>query len=182
MFRASFAAWGLLELVLVIREGNHGEDSRLDGRTRQFVFFSVIAAVITAIVLAQLPILRLAPATLFSFVGAVILAAGVAVRAWAVLTLGRYFRLTLTVTPDQPVITSGPYRFIRHPAYAAMLLSVLGLGLGLGSLLSVLVALTMPVPALLRRINLEEQALRRTLGQAYENYCGGTRRLVPGVW
>jgi protein-S-isoprenylcysteine O-methyltransferase Ste14 len=48
--------------------------------------------------------------------------------------------------------------------------------------LSLLVAVTIPVPALMRRINLEEHVLCETLGEAYENYCSRTRRLVPGLW
>jgi protein-S-isoprenylcysteine O-methyltransferase len=54
-------------------------------------------------------------------------------RWYAVTTLGRYFTVDVTTEPSQPVIDVGPYRRVRHPAYAAMLLALLGVALVLGN-------------------------------------------------
>ena len=45
------------------------------------------------------------------------------------MTLGRYFTFTVMTSADQPVVTSGPYRFVRHPGYTGVLLIVIGAGL-----------------------------------------------------
>ena len=69
---------------------------------------------------------------------AVVILAGIAFRAYAVRTLGRYFTNDVAVSADQPVIQAGPYRLIRHPAYTGTLLSALGVGLGMTNWLSLI--------------------------------------------
>lgn len=59
--------------------------------------------------------------------------AGFAMRRWSEMTLGRYFTFTVMTSADQPVITNGPYRFVRHPGYSGVLLVVLGAGLVTGN-------------------------------------------------
>jgi protein-S-isoprenylcysteine O-methyltransferase Ste14 len=49
--------------------------------------------------------------------GIVTMVAGMAVRVWALRVLGEQFRRDVVVTPDQPVVTGGPYRWVRHPSY-----------------------------------------------------------------
>jgi protein-S-isoprenylcysteine O-methyltransferase Ste14 len=79
-------------------------------------------------------------------------------------------------------VTDGPYRVIRHPAYAGTLLLTAGLGLALGNWLSLALLLVVPFVGHLPRIRAEELALERSLGDAYRDYETGTRRLVPGLW
>src|SRR6516164_8045638 len=51
---------------------------------------------------------------------------GTALRWYAVTTLGRYFTVDVASEASQPVIDVGPYRRVRHPAYAGMLLALFG--------------------------------------------------------
>ncbi|HUI54099.1 MAG TPA: isoprenylcysteine carboxylmethyltransferase family protein [Bryobacteraceae bacterium] len=79
------------------------------------------------------------------------------------------------------VITTGPYRVVRHPMYSGMMLLLPGGALILGSAWG-LAPIAMLMATLLVRTVLEEGALRREL-PGYEEYCTRTRyRLVPGVW
>lgn len=79
------------------------------------------------------------------------------------------------------VVSSGPYRFMRHPMYAGILLFVIGTSLLLGSGYGVLAGLVF-VLALARRAVLEERMLRAEL-QGYEAYMQQVRyRLIPHVW
>ena len=48
-------------------------------------------------------------------------AAGVAFRLWAVFTLGRFYSHSVRLRRDHRIVESGPYRFVRHPAYAGMI-------------------------------------------------------------
>ena len=89
---------------------------------------------------------------------------------------------TIEVDPDQAVVTTGPYRWIRHPSYAGLLLIVAGLGLAIGNWLSAAACLVLPLPALAWRIHVEEAELGRVLGDAYGAYRKGTARLIPGLW
>jgi protein-S-isoprenylcysteine O-methyltransferase Ste14 len=141
-------------------------------------FAGVALAFVAAGVHDRLPGPRWLPAV----AGIVVMWAGFALRAWAVRTLGRFFRVEVTVDSDQTVVDTGPYARVRHPSYTGLLVFYLGLGISLDSYLSVLGAVLLPMAAVVNRIAHEERALRRDLGEAYELYSTRTRRLVPGVW
>jgi protein-S-isoprenylcysteine O-methyltransferase Ste14 len=105
---------------------------------------------------------------------------GVALRAWAIHTLGQgYSHRVRKPTPDG-IITSGPYRFVRHPAYSGMLLAHAGVLILFCNIFSVVALFAVFVPALVRRIHVEERELL-----AIPDYCAfaATRaRLLPGIW
>lgn len=108
--------------------------------------------------------------------------AGVCLRWWCSRTLGRYFTLTVMVSPGQPVIRAGPYRFLRHPSYLGILLVLAGLGLTYGNWLSLAVLILLPFGGLINRIHVEEAALSAALGPAYASYAATRKRLIPFVW
>ena len=111
--------------------------------------------------------------------GVIVMWLGLATRVSA---LGGAFRTTVEVDPDQAVVTTGPYRWIRHPSYAGLLLIVAGLGLAFGNWLSAAACVALPLPALAWRIHVEEAELSRVLGDAYRAYQTRTSRLIPGRW
>jgi len=104
--------------------------------------------------------------------GLVVMWAGLAVRIWAILVLGRAFRTTVEVDPGQAVVDCGPYRWVRHPSYAGTLVISAGVGLTLGNWLSLAIMLLLPLAAMLRRISVEETALTEVLGQPYQALPG----------
>ena len=94
----------------------------------------------------------------------------------------RAFRTTIEVDPEQTVVSTGPYRWVRHPSYCGLLLIVAGFGLSTGNWLSLAACVVVPLPALVRRIHLEEAELDRVLGAAYRTYESGKARLIPRLW
>jgi protein-S-isoprenylcysteine O-methyltransferase Ste14 len=114
--------------------------------------------------------------------GAVLVVAGVTIRVWAVLTLGRWFTTVVRVAEDQQVVSDGPYRWVRHPSYLGLLVALAGLGLMLTDWASLAVAVLLPLATLVWRIRVEERALRDGLGAAYGDFAAGRKRLLPGVW
>lgn len=82
---------------------------------------------------------------------------------------------------QQTVITTGPYRVVRHPMYAGVCLYVIAIPLMLGSWLGLACAPLFVIGFVLR-IFIEERALRRGL-PGYDDYMARVRwRLMPGVW
>jgi protein-S-isoprenylcysteine O-methyltransferase Ste14 len=105
---------------------------------------------------------------------------GIALRWWAVLTLGRFFTTRVITRPDQTVVQSGPYRWVRHPSYTGALLTVLGVLLCNTNWLS-LACFVLALPGFAYRIAVEERALATALGEPYRDYMRRTKRLVPFV-
>lgn len=99
---------------------------------------------------------------------------------WVIWT-NRYAGRTIRVEEGQKVISSGPYRVVRHPLYAFSLVMFLFAPLALGSYVA-LPALVLFLPIYVLRILNEEKVLRAEL-PGYTKYCERTRwRMVPGVW
>jgi protein-S-isoprenylcysteine O-methyltransferase Ste14 len=114
--------------------------------------------------------------------GELVFIAGLILRFWAVLTLGRFFKITVSIQEGHRVIRSGPYRLLRHPSYSGVLLALLGLSLALGTWLGLLAVIVLPLIGVLIRIRVEEAALIDALGSDYVSYAEKTRRLIPGIW
>jgi protein-S-isoprenylcysteine O-methyltransferase Ste14 len=88
---------------------------------------------------------------------------------------------TIELTPDQRVISTGPYALVRHPMYAGALVMLLGIPIALGSWWGLLVIVAM-MPALIWRLLDEEKFLARNL-PGYVEYRKKVRyRLIPLVW
>lgn len=104
---------------------------------------------------------------------------GVKGRLWALDTLGKYHSLQIKIIEDHPLITSGPYRYIRHPIYFFSILEVLGCALIPNSLFAFLIALFGYTPLLLFRLFLEEKILIQTFGPAYLEYKQTVPCLIP---
>jgi protein-S-isoprenylcysteine O-methyltransferase Ste14 len=115
-----------------------------------------------------------------SIAGLGLFAAGWVVAAWAVLV--NAFALTVIRAQDgQVVVSSGPYRFVRHPIYFAGVLVMLGESLWLGSNLALL-AMLVPTGILIARIHVEERFLAANV-EGYGDYTAHVRyRLIPGFW
>lgn len=108
-------------------------------------------------------------------------AAGLALRAWSMRTLGRSYSRTLRVELAQRTVESGPYRFVRHPGYAGSLLIWTGFALTSRSLPVVEWVGGLLALAYHRRVAAEEALLSREL-PGYEAYSRRTKRLIPFVW
>ncbi len=92
-----------------------------------------------------------------------------------------YTRGTIEVSEKQQVITSGPYRFVRHPMYAGALFMLLVTPLALGSWVALPFAVLMVVVIAIRLID-EEKFLAKNLS-GYTEYCQKVRyHLLPNVW
>jgi Isoprenylcysteine carboxyl methyltransferase (ICMT) family len=62
--------------------------------------------------------------------GVAVTGTGIALRQWAITTLGRFFVGHVLVQPGQTVVNSGPYRWLRHPSYTGLWLEMIGTGAG----------------------------------------------------
>ena len=175
------AVWVLLEL----RQSTTRRTEGVRAGWRSEVLFRVIVglgAVAAGLLSRVAPSATIRPAAVADWIGLVLFWSGILLRQWSFHALGRYFTFTVTTSSDQPVIVDGPYRLIRHPGYAAVLLVIVAVGLLLGNWWS-LVCLTATVAgAFVLRIRVEERALVHDLGDGYRSYAATHKRLVPFIW
>jgi protein-S-isoprenylcysteine O-methyltransferase Ste14 len=177
----SAAIWVLVELHQSIAHRSAGVKAKWGSE----IAFRVMVGggVVAAALLARLaPPDTIGPADVVAWVGLVLFWCGLSLRVWSIRTLGRYFTFIIQTASGQPVIVSGPYRVIRHPSYAGLLLIVMAVGLFIGMWWS-LISLTVAVAAgLVFRIRVEERALMQNLGEDYRGYAATHKRLVPFIW
>lgn len=183
LFVSVIVLWILFEVIdaVIIRKVRHGGRpiKRDDKGSNLFLRLSLYVSLIVAYLLAVNTISVL-PDWLF-YPGVVLMVAGILVRQWAIFTLGRFFTLTVSVQENQNVVDNGPYRFIRHPSYSGMFLTVIGIGVALQSWAGILVMVVLVGLAIGYRIRIEEKFLISELGDDYIRYMKRTKRLIPFV-
>ncbi len=153
---------------------------REGGREVAPVVFRVMVPVYSAIfplsVIEQIVLRREAPAAWMAAMIALFLAAK-SLKLWAVLQLRRDWTMKVVVPADLRVVTSGPYRFIRHPNYVAVLIEVIALPLAGGAWSTALIG-GLAFLALLRiRVRSEEEALFEH--PAYAGAMANKGRFLP---
>lgn len=113
-------------------------------------------------------------------IGIALTAAGIAFAVWARVHLGANWSRSVTVKQDHELITSGPYRWVRHPIYTGLIVGLSGAVVAIGEVRG-LVAFALIVVALLRKLRMEEAWMREQFGEGYAEYSKRTAALVPGI-
>jgi protein-S-isoprenylcysteine O-methyltransferase Ste14 len=178
----TLAVWALVEVGVRVRETVQGKGrSSRDRGTRVLIAMTLGAAIVAALVARSVAAELRMPGPL-RMAGVAVMWVGLALRVWAIAALGGDFRTSVEVEPGQAVVSSGPYRWIRHPSYAGLLLLVAGFGAALGNWLSLAFCVVVPLPAIVWRIHVEEAELDRVLGQPYRAYRSDRAQVIPRIW
>ena len=112
-------------------------------------------------------------------IGTVVFGSGIAVAIWARVHLGRNWGMPMTQKAEPELVTSGPYRFVRHPVYSGLLTAVLGTALVTNLIGIVIVAILAGYFYYCGSV--EEKNLTATFPTAYPAYRAGTKMLIPFV-
>jgi protein-S-isoprenylcysteine O-methyltransferase Ste14 len=184
VFYGLVAVFVLLEQRVRLRSFLDRTGERRDSGSLQLVILCVVVGLVSAFALAshaQGAAITVVRWPLF-ICGVALMAAGIVVRQWSVALLGSSFTVDVRVHQGQQVIDHGPYRFVRHPSYSGLLLTLAGIGLALDNWLSIICAVVVPAVGIVVRIRVEERALFDGLGEPYRRFAEGRARLVPHVW
>jgi protein-S-isoprenylcysteine O-methyltransferase Ste14 len=123
-----------------------------------------------------------AHAAALEWAGGTVMLAGIVLWMRAIATLGRYFSVNVDIPEDHRLVDTGVYAWVRHPAYAGMIITEAGFGIASADAVVAIAFLLIPAAAFLHRIGVEERALEVHLGDSYRSYASRTRRLVPFVY
>ncbi len=116
---------------------------------------------------------------LIGAIGAGVFALGIALAVWARVYLGRNWGMPMTEKAEPELVTSGPYRFVRHPIYSGLLLAVLGTAL-VTNLIGLIIVPVLGAYFFYSAV-VEEKNLTAALPTAYPAYKARTKRLIPFV-
>ena len=110
------------------------------------------------------------------------MALGISLRVWANQTLGASYTRKLRTVQGQRVVSDGPYRVLRHPGYAGVLLMWFAAGVGLRNWIA-LILIAFPLGwAYRRRMIAEEEMLLTNIGEPYRRYARRTWRIIPFIY
>lgn len=116
-------------------------------------------------------------------VGIALVVTGISIRLICRRTLGRYYMPQLKIQPGHELVTSGFYRYVRHPMYSAEFPLNIGLTLALGSIVGTVLMAVGILAVLVYRIRVEEAMLSAQFGNEWRAYVSKTKyRLVPLVF
>ncbi len=112
-------------------------------------------------------------------IGAVVFTCGIALAIWARIHLGRNWGMPMTERAEPELVTSGPYRNVRHPIYTGLLTALLGTALATN--LTGLVIVVLLGAYFYYSASVEEKNLIATFPSAYPAYRSRTKMLIPFV-
>ena len=119
----------------------------------------------------------------FSFLipGSVLTVLGLFGAIWARFHLGRNWSGYATYKEDQTLVTTGPYKYVRHPIYTSMILMFIGTILYYGSLFVSIFFIILAITFILRTRE-EEEIMLKLFGEKYAEYMKRTKRLLPLIY
>jgi methyltransferase len=92
-----------------------------------------------------------------------ILIAAQVLRYWAIASLGKYWNTKVLVVPGAPLINKGPYQYIRHPNYLAVVIEIAVIPLVFSCYITSVLFSILNLMVLRRRIGIEDSALSKAL-------------------
>lgn len=112
--------------------------------------------------------------------GLVLFALGLGFAIWARLNIGRNWGMPMTRSVERTLVTSGPYRLVRHPIYSGLLAAGLGTAVALGWVW--LAPVVLAGVYFLYSATVEERYLAEQFPDSYPAYKRSTKMLVPFVF
>jgi protein-S-isoprenylcysteine O-methyltransferase Ste14 len=117
-----------------------------------------------------------------SISGIILIVTGIIFRIWSIYTLGKNFTAAVMFKEKHQLITTGPYRFLRHPSYTGAFFAIIGCAFLLETYLGALIAAACMFTAYYFRITAEEKALVDFFGNDYKELQKRTYKMIPFIW
>lgn len=184
---AFFALYFIWQLICEFRIYQDPDDFVIEDDDKksylylQFSFmFALLFATIDFVELHYTRNINWEPAVIYTGFGLFILSCVIRWRGFK--SIGKFFNPRVSVYKNHQLITAGAYKRIRHPLYLGSLLSFIALPLVFNSWGALLIILLTTIPALIYRVNIEENFLIRHFGDQYLDYMKNTKKIIPWIW
>jgi protein-S-isoprenylcysteine O-methyltransferase Ste14 len=178
----------ILQFVTIIKFPTMGDNAQVDKQAAPAQRLALLllqilplAIVIGAPASDRHNLLTLNASDSIRYLGLIVFVLGFGLMQWAEAELGRQFSINVTLQTDHQLITSGPYRYVRHPRYVGIFAFNLGVALTFNSFLATILAIGLLI-VLMWRIGTEEAMLRQAFGTNWATYAQRSWRFIPFVY
>ena len=183
IFVVVYVLWFVTEVALnkLLRSKNT-DKQHADKGSLSLIWMVIVATLFIAVFISNLIYLPISLNRVFPYIGLAIIVAGILLRLIAVVSLGRFFTVDVTIRQNHKLKKNGMYRYLRHPSYFASLLSFIGMGISLNNWISLVLIVLSISTVFMVRINIEEKVLIEQFGPEYLAYKKATWRLFPFIY
>jgi protein-S-isoprenylcysteine O-methyltransferase Ste14 len=183
-FFALFLGWSIIEMLIYKDPDTVAVE---DGDRRSYLFLQLSS--LLALFYALIDFLDYHHYTrMWSFepwiiyAGFLVFILNTILRYNAITTLGKYYNPRVAIYQEHSLVTTGVYKKIRHPMYLSALLNIVAIAFIFSSWGTLLIMLFAVLPAVIYRINIEEEFLLTRLGNEYQQYLEKSKKIIPGIW
>jgi protein-S-isoprenylcysteine O-methyltransferase Ste14 len=183
LFNVIYIIWIASEIILnrSLRSAKTDKHST-DKHSELYIWIAAVGSIATAIFVSfWIPCLISTNASV-AWAGIVLIIIGIIFRFMAIKQLGRFFTVDVTIREGHQLMQKGFYKYVRHPSYAASLLSFFGFGLSVNNWISLGIVFISVLATFIYRMNVEEGALTAQFGEQYKDYIRKTKRLIPFIY
>jgi methyltransferase len=181
LFLALVGAERLAELVISKRHQRAMTDQGVENvPERHYKWMVAVHAGVLVAAYLEVVLLHRPVTGLVAIPAAVAFVVATALRAWVMLTMRTHWNTEVMASAPLGVVTHGPYLFVRHPNYLAVVLELVAIPLLHGAWLTALVGSAANAWVLVKRLEVEERVL--LADPRYRTAMGPKARFVPGVF
>jgi protein-S-isoprenylcysteine O-methyltransferase Ste14 len=182
-FTATYCTWFLMEFLLTRLLHSKSTDKKNTDKNSLSLLWVIIVATITIAVFISMrfysPIFR---DPQWRYLGLIVIIIGIIIRFIAIISLGKFFTVDVTIRQNHRLKKDGLYKYLRHPSYFASLVSFAGFGISLNNCLGLGLSVVAITAAFIIRIRIEEKILVEQFGFEYLDYMRCTKGIIPFVY
>ncbi|MDD3721252.1 MAG: isoprenylcysteine carboxylmethyltransferase family protein [Lutibacter sp.] len=183
IFVITYSIWFLSEILInrFLRSKNT-DKKHTDKGSLYLIWIIIIISNFTAVFVSNKYYFPLSKDANIIYIGLVIIFIGIIFRLIIIAKLGQFFTVDVTIKQNHKLKKDGFYKYLRHPSYAASLLSFIGFGISLNNWISLALLTILILIAFVIRIKIEESALIDHFGAEYLDYKKSTKGIIPFIY
>lgn len=183
VFTIIYLIWFLSETLLNrLLRSKSTDKQNADKNSLLIIWVTVVAAIILAVYISMKYYFPIYSDTNIRYIGLGIILLGIILRISAVISLGKFFTVDVTIREDHKLKKDGLYKYLRHPSYFASLISFIGFGLSINSWPGLILIVIAVMTVFVFRIKIEEKILIGQFGAEYIDYKKSTKGIIPFVY
>ncbi|RYG22758.1 MAG: isoprenylcysteine carboxylmethyltransferase family protein [Chitinophagaceae bacterium] len=182
---ANFACVALIVTEIILNRllrSNSSDKKREDKHSTGIIWLAMFLVILLSVFISRFIHLPIYLNARVQYLGVLIIFLAIIFRLLAVFSLGKFFTVDVAIREDHRLKKDGLYKYLRHPAYLASLMSFIGMAWTFNNWISLFLMTVTTFMVLNHRIRIEEQVLTEHFGVEYLDYQRTTRKIIPFIY